>query len=85
MGTIQNSLNLYMWSGIHSCYGLHCLKSRQNLRHNGIHDHKNNLLDEVSDDVEFELCLWTLQGYSFANRNTRTEDLAKMGIRLNGL
>ena len=42
-----------------------------------------NLLNEVCDDVEVEPCLQTLQGKTFANRFTTTDDDGRLYIKAN--
>ena len=50
-------------------------------RHNDTRVSFVNLLIEVCDDVEVEPCLQTLQGETFANRSTTTDDDARLDIK----
>ena len=43
-----------------------------------------NLLNEVFNDVEIELCFQILQGETFANRSTTTDDDARLDIKAIG-
>ena len=67
-------------------HALHCPKGGfTHIRHNDIRDSFANLLDEVCDNVEIEPCLQPLQGETFANRSTTTDDDARLDIKANGL
>ena len=56
-------------------HALHCpKKGYTHIRHSDIRDSFTNLLNQVCDDVEVEPCLQTLQGETFANRTTTTDD-----------
>ena len=67
-------------------HALHCPKGGYtHIRHNDIRDSFANLLNEVCDDVEIEPYLQPLQGESFTNKTTSTEDDARLDIKANGL
>ena len=67
-------------------HALHCAKGGYtHMRHNDVRDSIANLLDEVCHDVEVEPCLQPLQGESFANKTTSTDDDARLDIKANGL
>ena len=55
------------------------------IRHNEIRDTFANLMNEVCHDVEIEPKLQPLQGESFVNNSTTTEDEARLDIKANGL
>ena len=66
-------------------HALHCSKGGYtHIRHDDIGDFFPNLLNEVCDDVEVDACLQTMQGETFANRNTTTDDNARLDIKANG-
>ena len=65
---------------------LHCAKGGYtHIRHNEIRDTSANLMNEVCHDVEIEPKLQPLQGESFVNNSTTTEDEARLDIKANGL
>ena len=67
-------------------HALHCPRGGYtHLRHNDIRDSFANLLEEICFDVEFEPNLLPLQGESFANKTTSTEDDARLDIKAIGL
>ena len=67
-------------------HSLHCPKGGYTqLRHNEIRDTLATLLDEVCHDVEIEPKLQSLEGESFHNKTTTTEDDARLDIKANGL
>ena len=55
------------------------------MRHNEIRDIFANLTKDVCFDVELEPKLQPLEGESFDNRTTTTEDEARLDIKANGL
>ena len=55
------------------------------MRHNEIRDTFGKLMDEVCYDVELEPKLQPLEGESFDNKSTTTEDEARLDIKANGL
>ena len=54
------------------------------MRHNEIRDTFAKLMDDICYDVELEPKLQPLEGESFANRTTTTEDHARLDIKANG-
>ena len=54
-------------------------------RHDEIKNTFASFMDEVCHDVEIEPHLQSLQGESFDNRTTTTEDDARLDIKANGL
>ena len=67
-------------------HSLHCPKGGYtHLRHNETRDTLATLLDEVCHDVEIEPKLQSLEGESFHNKTTTTEDDARLDIKANGL
>ena len=67
-------------------HSLHCPKGGYtHLRHNEIRDTLATLLDEVCHDVEVEPKFQSLEGESFHNKTTTTEDDARFDIKANGL
>ena len=67
-------------------HSLHCPKGgNTHLRHDDIRDTLSTLLDEVCHDVEIETKLQSLEGESFHNKTTTTEDDARLDIKANGL
>ena len=67
-------------------HALHCPRGGYtHLRHNDIRDSFANMLGEICFDVEIEPNLLPLQGESFANKTTSTEDDARLDIKANGL
>ena len=67
-------------------HALHCAKvGYTHIRHNEIRDTFANLMNEVCHDVEIEPKLQPLQGESFVNISTTTEDEARLDIKANGL
>ena len=66
-------------------HALHCPRVGYNrLRHN-IPGSFANVLEEICFDVEIEPNLLPLQGESFANKTTSTEDEARLEIKANGI
>ena len=64
---------------------LHCPRVGYTLmRHNDIRDTFAKLLNEVCDAVGVEPCHQILQGETFANRSTTTDDDARLDIKANG-
>ena len=55
------------------------------MKHNEIRDIFANLMKDVCFDVELEPKLQPLEGESFDNKTTTTEDEAKLDIKANGL
>ena len=55
------------------------------MSHNEIRDTFANLMKGVCFDVELEPKLQPLEGESFDNRKTTTEDEARLDIKANGL
>ena len=55
------------------------------MRHNEIRDTFANLMKDVCFDVELEPKLQTLEGETFDNKTTTTEDEARLDIKANGL
>ena len=67
-------------------HALHCAKGGYtHLRHNEIRDTFAKLMDEVCHDVELEPKLQPLEGETFDNKTTTTEDEARLDIKANGL
>ena len=67
-------------------HALHCAKGGYtHIRQNEIRDTFANLMNEVWHDVEIEPKLQPLQGESFVNNSTTTEDEARLEIKANGL
>ena len=67
-------------------HALHCAKAGYtHLRHNEIRDTFAKLMDEVCHDVELEPKLQPLEGETFDNKTTTTEDEARLDIKANGL
>ena len=65
---------------------LHCAKGGYTpIRHNEIRDTFANLKNEVCHDVEIERKFQPLQGESFVNNSTTTEDEERLDIKANGL
>ena len=65
---------------------LHCAKGGYtHIRHNEIRDTFANLMNEVCHDVEIEPKLQPLQGESFVNNSTTTEDDARLDVKANRL
>ena len=65
---------------------LHCPKGGYtHLRHNEVRDTFATLLDKVCHDVEREPKLQSLEGESFHNKTTTTEDDARLDVKANGL
>ena len=64
---------------------LHCAKvGYTHMRHNETSDTFANLMKDLCFDVELEPKLQSLEGESFDNRTTTTEDEAKLDIKANG-
>ena len=60
-------------------HSLHCPKSGYtHLRHNENRDTFATLMDEICHDVETEPKLQSLEGESFSNKTTTTEDDARL-------
>ena len=67
-------------------HALDCAKGGYtHIRHNEIRDTFANLNNEVCHDVEIEPKLQPLQGESFVNNLTTTEDEVRLDIKANGL
>ena len=67
-------------------HALHCAKGGYtHIRHNEIRDIFANLMNELCHDVEIEPKLQPLQGESFVNNSTTTEDEARLDIKAKGL
>ena len=67
-------------------HALHCAKGGYtHLRHNEIRDTFAKLLGDVCNDVEIEPKLQPLEGETFDNKSTSTEDEARLDIKANGL
>ena len=67
-------------------HALHCAKGGYtHMRHNEIRDTFANLMKDVCFDVELEPKLQPLEGESFDNKTTTTEDEARLDIKANGL
>ena len=65
-------------------HSLHCPKGGYpHLRHNEIRDTFRTLLDEVFHDVETKLKLHFLEGESFNDKTTTTEQDAQLDIKAN--
>ena len=65
---------------------LHCPKGGYtHMRHDEIRDTFAEIMKDVCFDVELEPKLQPLEGESFANRTTTTEDDARLDIKANGL
>ena len=63
-------------------HALHCAKGRYtHMRHNENRDSFPNLMKDICSDVELELKLQPLEGESFDNRTTTTEDGARLDIQ----
>ena len=82
MGTTKHPTYMPMWT----THSLHCPKGGYtHLRHNQIRDTFATLLDELCHDVEIESKLQSLEGESFHNKTTTTEDDARLDIKASGL
>ena len=55
------------------------------MRHNEIRDTFANLISEVCFDAEIEPKLQSLQGESFVNNSTTTDEDARLDVKANGL
>ena len=67
-------------------HSLNCLKGGYTrLRHNEICDTFATLLHEIFHDVEKDPKLQSLEGESFHNKTTTTEDDARLDIKANGI
>ena len=67
-------------------HSLHCNKGEcTHPRYNEIRDTFATLLGEVCHDVELKPKLQSLEGESFHNKTTTTEDDARLNIKANGL
>ena len=55
------------------------------MRHNESRDTLANLMKDVCFDVELEPKLQPLEGESFVNRTTATDDEARLDFKANGL
>ena len=55
------------------------------MRHDEIRDTFANLMSEVCYDVEIEPKLQSLQGESFVNNSTKTDESARLDVKANGL
>ena len=65
---------------------LHCAKGGYtHIRLNEVRDTFTNLVNQVCHDVEIEPKLQPLQGGSFVNNSTKTEDEARLDIKANEL
>ena len=86
MGTDQNPLTCACGANFKLTRALYCEKgSYTNIRQNEIRDTFANLMNEVCNDVEIEPQLQPLQGGSFVNNSTTTEDEARLDFKANGL
>ena len=67
-------------------HALHCAKcGYTHIRNNEIRDTFANLMNEVCHEVEIALKLQLLQGESFVNNSTTTEDEARLDVKANKL
>ena len=67
-------------------HSLHCPKGGYtHLGHNEICDTFATLLDEVCHDIEIEPKIQSLEGETFHNKTTTTENDARLDIKANGL
>ena len=67
-------------------HALHCATGRYtHLRHNELRDTFARLLGDVCNDVEIEPKLPPLEGETFDNKSTSTDDDARLDIKANGL
>ena len=55
------------------------------MRYNEIRDTFANLMSEVCFDIEIEPELQSLQGESFVNNSTTTDEDARLDVKTNGL
>ena len=79
----KDGLNLrYGWEPPNTPHTCPC--GHTHLRHNENRDTFATLLDEVCHDVEIEPKLQSLEGESFHNKTTTTEDDARLDIKANG-
>ena len=86
MGTNQNPTHCACGANFNLTHALHCAKGGYtHIRHNEIRDTFANLMNEVCHDVEIEPKLQPLQGESFVNNSTTTEDEARLDIKANRL
>ena len=72
--------DFYLAHALHHAKGGHA-----DIRHNEIRDTFANLMKEVCHDVEIEPKLQPLQGESFVNNSTTTQDEARIDLKANGL
>ena len=67
-------------------HALHCPRGGYtHIRHNEVRDTFAKFMDEVCFDVDIEPTLQPMQGESFDNKTTTTEDEARLDIKANGL
>ena len=67
-------------------HALHCAKGGYtHLQHNEIRDTFAKLLGDVCNDVEIEPKFQPLEGETFDNKSTSTQDEARLDIKANGL
>ena len=67
-------------------HALHCAKGGYtHLRHNEIRDTFAKLLGDVCNDIEIEPKLQPLEGETFGNKSTSTDDEARLDIEASGL
>ena len=67
-------------------YALHCAKGEYtHMRHGEIRNTFANLMSEVCFDVEIEPKLQSLQGESFGNNSTATDEDARLDVKAKGL
>ena len=86
MTTVDECYTCACGADFNLTHALHCAKGGYtHIRHNEIRDTFANLMNEVCHDVEIEPKLQPLQGESFVNNSTTTEDEARLDIKANGL
>ena len=80
-----HSTHICMWS-IFRINALQCAKGGYtHMRHDEIRDTFSNLMSEVCYDVEIEPKLQSLQGKSFVNNSTTTDENPRLDVKANGL
>ena len=86
MQTDQNPMCICACANFSLSHALHSAKGGYTqISYNEIRDTLANFMNEVCHDVEIEPKLQPLQGESFVNNSTTTEDEARLDIKANGL
>ena len=86
MGTIQCSTQCAYGQYVDFTHALHCANGGFTLiKHERMRDTFANLMSEVCYDVEIEPKLQSLQGESFVNKSTTTDEDARLDVKAYGL